>query len=408
MKNVTLHLWISFFICFFCNVFAGLISTLMPSYLPAVVRDLSGLSVPEDAAEIARISAVINALYIAGWTIGGFTWGFISDRIGRVKALSISVGAFGLLTLLISFATTWEWVVAARLLSGFAVGGILVLTPTLLSEIWPEKTRSVMIGIDSIGFPVGIFSTGLVSVFASDWRSAFFIGIPPLLLGIIALWALMESDNWKTAKTSSVTQVTGDSASASNLVKGSLIFGSMLIGLWGMFSWIPSWVQSLVTNGNGQAEIGMAMMLLGAGGLSGGFLSGWISNGLGVRRAMMLCFSGAVIMSLLLFGTNSVISIAVYIELALLSLFFGISQGLLSIYIPQLFPYQIRGTYTGICFNIGRIVTTAAVFFVGVLVIALGGYSNALLSFAGIFIIGFVTVYLTKDKTHRHIEHIGT
>lgn len=103
-------------------------------------------------------------------------------------------------------------------------------------------------------------------------------------------------------------------------------------------------------------------------------------------------------MSVLLFGTNSTISPIVYMELGLLALFFGISQGLLSIYVPQLFPYRIRGTYTGICFNIGRIVTTIAVFFVGVLVTTLGGYSNALLSFAGIFIIGFVAVYLTADR----------
>ncbi len=34
----------------------------------------------------------------------------------------------------------------------------------LLFEIWPQKTRSVMIGIDSIGFPIGIFSSGLINV----------------------------------------------------------------------------------------------------------------------------------------------------------------------------------------------------------------------------------------------------
>ncbi len=51
-------------------------------------------------------------------------------------------------------------VVTFRLLSGAAVGGILVITPMLLSEIWPERTRAVMIGIDSIGFPIGIFSSG--------------------------------------------------------------------------------------------------------------------------------------------------------------------------------------------------------------------------------------------------------
>jgi MFS family permease len=371
----------------------------MPSYLPVVVGDLSVTSSAAQAeVDIPKISAIINALYIAGWTVGGFTWGFISDRIGRVKALSLSVGAFGLLTLLISFAGSWEWVVAMRLLSGFAVGGILVLTPTLLSEIWPERTRSVMIGIDSIGFPVGIFSTGIVSMLASDWRAAFMIGIPPLILGLISPWILMESDSWKLSKTTTTNIIERDPETSANLLKGAMIFGSMLIGLWGMFSWIPSWVQSLLVGSDGQSERGFTMMLLGAGGLTGGFLSGWISNSIGVRRAMLMCFSGCLVLSILLFGTNATVSIAVYIELALLSLFFGISQGLLSIYIPQLFPFHIRGTYTGICFNVGRIVTTIAVFFVGVLVSSLGGYSNALLTFAGIFVIGFVAVYLTKDQ----------
>jgi len=402
MERIGFSLWVSFIICFFCNAFAGLISTLMPTYLTAVVRDLSG------SDDIPRISAIINALYIAGWTIGGFSWGFISDRIGRSRALTLSVISFGLLTLLISFAPSWGWVVAMRLLSGFAVGGILVITPTLLSEIWPASSRSVIIGIDSIGFPVGIFSTGIVSVLVNDWRSAFFVGALPIIVGVLSFWLLKESDNWKNARTTAVVSHVRDPELNSNIIKGSLIFGSMLIGLWGMFSWIPSWVISLFpvpkmdgilsVIGTGQQEAGIAMMLLGAGGLTGGFISGWVSNALGVRRAMMLCFSGCLVVSFLLFGLNASFTRIIYAELALLSLFFGISQGLLSIYIPQLFPYQVRGTYTGICFNIGRIVTSVAVFFVGVLVTVLGGYSNTLLLFAGIFVIGFIGVYLTKDQ----------
>ncbi len=144
MGRIGISLWLSFFICFFSNVFAGLISTLMPTYLPIVVRDLGGST---------DIAGIIVAVYIGGWTIGGFTWGFISDKIGRKKAIALSVITYGVLTLLLSFASSWEAVVAIRLLSGFACGGILVITPTLLSEIWPASSRSVVLGIDSIGFP---------------------------------------------------------------------------------------------------------------------------------------------------------------------------------------------------------------------------------------------------------------
>src|SRR5690606_32805821 len=116
--KIGLLLWISFSICFLCNMSAGLISTLMSVYLPPVVAELTG----RDTGEMERTSAYIQALYVGGWAIGGFFSGYISDRIGRVKALALSVGVFGLSTLLISFATSWEYVVACRLLSGLAVG----------------------------------------------------------------------------------------------------------------------------------------------------------------------------------------------------------------------------------------------------------------------------------------------
>jgi MFS family permease len=392
-EKIGILLWISFAICFLCNMSAGLISTLMSNYLPDVVRDLTGRS---DAEDLNKISAYIQSLYIAGWAAGGFFWGFISDKIGRVKALACSVVAFGIFTFLIAFSTSWEQVVLFRLLSGIAVGGILVITPTLLFEIWPAKSRAVMIGIDSIGFPVGIFSSGLVTILGNGWRNAFLVGIMPFLLAIIIILYLKESFQWKENRIKPST-IKSSPDDRTNLIKGSIIFGSMLIGLWGMFSWIPTWVQSLLETSDGQTQRGIAMMLLGAGGLSGGFASGWISNALGVRKAMMLCFGSCIIISGLLFGLNSSFSNLIYAELALLSFFFGISQGLLSIYVPQLFPVQIRGTYTGICFNIGRIVTAIAILFVGLLVTFFNGYSNTLLAFAGIFLVGFFTMLYSKN-----------
>jgi MFS family permease len=399
-EKISTYLWLSFFVCFFCNIFAGLISTLMSVYLPVVVRNLSG-KVSDD--QLNNISAYISALYLVGWTIGGFTWGWVSDKIGRASALILSSGVFGLFTFMISFAPTWEFVVAFRFLSGFAVGGVLVITPTLISEIWPVKSRAIFLGVDSIGFPIGIFSSGLLNYMVNDWRTAFYVGTLPIFLAWLSIWILKESENWRDSRANTTLPNSQQSIrERTNLIKGTIIFGSMLIGLWGMFSWIPTWVQSLMSGSTGQNERGITMMLLGAGGLAGGFISGWVSNALGVRRAMMLCFAGCIVMSFLLFGTNTTFSRIIYTELALLSMFFGISQGLLSIYIPQLFPFHIRGTYTGICFNIGRIVTAIAVFFVGVLVTSLGGYSNTLLTFAGIFVIGFVTIYFTKkDQTNN-------
>jgi hypothetical protein len=77
-------------------------------------------------------------------------------------------------------------------------------------------------------------------------------------------------------------------------------------------------------------------------------------------------------MSFVLFKTNSTVSGAVYAEIAVMALFFGASQGVLSAYIPQLFHTGIRATATGFCFNVGRLFTATAVLFIGVLVSTLG------------------------------------
>lgn len=399
-EKLTGYLWLAFFICFFSNVLGGTVSTVMSVYLPTVVNDLLGAV---DAQRLNEVSAIINSMYIVGWAIGGFVWGMISDRVGRARSLTLALVTYGAFTILTSFMTSWEMVVVFRMLSGFGVGGVMVISVTLLSEIFPERSRSIFIGILSIGFPVGIFSSGLVSYLVADWHQGMLIGVLPLILAVVCVSLLRESEKWKARNTSVVKEkVTLFSPEVeSNLIKGSLIFGSMLIGLWAIFSWVPTWVQSLLVDSDGQRERGMSMMILGAGGLSGGFFSGWIANALGVRRSMLICFAGCLVLSFLLFKLNTEFSSVIYIEIAALSLLFGLSQGLLSMYVPELFPVSVRATATGICFNVGRLFTAAAVFFVGALVTTLGGYGNAIFTFSLIFIVGIIIIWVTREKKNR-------
>src|ERR1044072_1495889 len=69
----------------------------------------------------------------------------------------------------------------------------------------------------------------------------------------------------------------------------------------------------------------------------------------------------------------------------------------------SIFPVCIRGTATGFCFNIGRLVTATAVLFVGILVTALGGYGNSLFIFSLVFVVGLVATFLSKhEKEENH------
>jgi MFS family permease len=90
--------------------------------------------------------------------------------------------------------------------------------------------------------------------------------------------------------------------------------------------------------------------------------------------------------------------------MALLVFFFGISQGALAVYIPELFPTEVRASATGFCFNVGRIFTATVVFFIGALVTILGGYGNSIFVFSFIFIVGFVATLITKSPNFKRKE----
>ena len=396
-EKIRSYHWLLFGVCLLSNIFGGTVSVLMSVYLPPVVQDLMG---NVDSEEFNYVSAYVNSVFIFGWAFGGLAWGLLSDRIGRSRALIFSIGSYGLFTILTGLSSSWMLVMIFRFFSGFGVGGVLVVTPTILSEVWPVRTRSIFIGILSIGFPIGIFSAGLIDLFVSNWHQAFWAGAVPLVLSILSARSIRESEQWKSAERKGTAKgllPAFDRGNRSDLLIGSITFGTMLIGLWAIFSWLPTWVQMLLTTSDGQRERGLSMMVLGAAGLTGGFFSGWLSNALGLRKAMMLCFAGCSIFSFLLFKLNTEFSTIVYVEIALLALFFGASQGILSAYIPELFPPGIRATATGFCFNVGRFVTGSVVFFVGVLVVALGGYGNAIFIFSLVFVIGWITTFFSKE-----------
>lgn len=397
-SGVSLYLWWVFALCFLSNVLAGLSSTLTSVYLPMVVADLLGDG--GAGRSLSQVSAYISALYFVGWAIGGMTWGWIGDRIGRARALALAVIMYGLFTFLKGLAPSWETMLVFQFGCGFGVGGVLVLNTILLAETWPEKSRAVAIGILSIGFPVGIFSSGAVNYLVAAWRHGFMIGAVPVALGLLAYLTLRESERWREARSAPATQRPALREHRASLLNGAVIFGCMLIGLWAIFSWLPTWVQTLLPAGSdGQRERGLSMMLMGAGGLTGGILSGWVANALGVRRAMLLCFGGCFALALLLFKGHSAFTPLTMVNIAVLALTFGISQGLLSVYIPLLFPVPIRATATGFCFNLGRYFTAAAVYFVGALVTTLGGYANSLLTFSLVFLVGFAFLQFAQRST---------
>ncbi len=394
-----------FLICFLSSMIGGTVSTLMSVYLPDVMKDLLHNSTTQT---FDNVSATINAVFIFGWTAGGIIWGILCDSLGRKRSFIYATLCCGLFTIMTGLSPTWFSVVVCRFLSGFGIGGILVITNILISEGYKEKKRAVLLGILSISIPVGIFSAGLLTYLISHWRYTFLVGIIPVILAGLAILFFSESEKWAVAKQKSrearnnLNQLF-NKENRKNLIMGSLVFGAALIGLWATFSWLPFWIQNLVYGEIGQKERGLAMMLMGIGGLLGGFISGWVVHALGLKRTLLICFGASFILAFFLFRLTTTLSLSAYLQIAFITIFLGMSQGALSMYIPELFPTSLSATATGVCFNLGRIITGVAVFFIGSLVEMLGGYGNAIFYFDLVFLLGFILTMFNKQK--RHAEY---
>ena len=398
--------WLVFALCMLTYLFTGTAATLVSVYLPVAVPELSGVSQISEA-RLGEIGAYVNAAFLYGWMVGGLIFGLISDKIGRVKTLACATILYGLGTCLVVFVPDWHLLMAIRFVTGMGIGGVLLISTVYISEVWHPASRPVMLGILAVSFPMGIVATGSVNLLFAHWREAFWIGIIPVLLGLLILLLVPESHQWRLTKTGGTIQTEGifDKKNRPNLVVGSIVFGAVLIGLWGIFSWLPTWVQTLLANGqDGQKERGIVMIILGMGGIVGGVISGFLVKSIGSRLTLIGTFSGCIIMCCLLFLTNHQFSKIVYVEAGFLALCFGISQGSLSSYIPELFPVIIRATATGFCFNIGRFFTATAVFFIGSLVAVLGGFGNALLVFSIPFFIALIITWFSRDS---HSKIIG-
>lgn len=393
---------IVFFTCFLSTLFGGAISMLMSVYLPVAVKDLLG-NLSEE--KLNDVSAWINSVFIFGWMFGGIIWGITCDKIGRSRSVVLSIACFGLFAVITGLSSSWWLVSICRFFSGFGIGGVLVTTVILITELWKDKKAAIIQGIVSLAMPVGFFAAGAINNITEDWRTAFWIGIVPLLLAIIAAFTLPESEKWKENRRGfKQTGITGNQLfspdNRKNLLIGSVVFGAMLIGLWAIFSWAPTWIQSISTSADVQQQRGLAMMILAAGGIAGSFFSGWIVNAMGINKTMLICFAACFIMTIVVFKLNNDITVTTFTEMGVLAFFFGISQGALAVYIPGLFPTTVCASATGFCFNAGRLFTGTVVFFIGALVNMLGGYGNAIFVFSFVFVIGFIATMLSgRGKT---------
>jgi MFS family permease len=126
-------------------MFDGLEMGLFPLVARPALGDLLGTGIPE--ADISRWFAVATAGFLVGAATGGVLFGWLGDRLGRVRAMTLSVLTYAVFSGLCGFAGEAWQVAVLRFLSALGMGGEWSLGVALVMEIWPNRSRALLAGL---------------------------------------------------------------------------------------------------------------------------------------------------------------------------------------------------------------------------------------------------------------------
>jgi len=391
------------------------LTDLMTLHNPA----LRQMSVTDKTAFDALLGghlSIMFALFLLGCSVGGFVFGRLGDKIGRVKTMIVTVLIYATFTGLSAVThNIWQFG-ACRFLGALGLGGEWGLGVALVMETWPNAKRPVLAGLLGSSANVGLIVSALASLWMASfakthgiehaWRYLFCIGVVPALLSLVIRCSVKEPERWVKARESgerpdlSQLMVPGIRR---NTILACFISAVPIIGTWGVFQWNPTWIGRLVEGDASKVAVATICMSVGAtiGSFFGGPMAEWIG-----RRVSYALFSITSLAScIILYRVVDTYGLLMLLMLGIAGVCTTAFFGWLPLYLPELFPTRIRATGEGITFNFGRIIAAAMIVFgTGRLVAALGGdFAKATTIMSLIYVVGLALIWFVPETRHTKL-----
>src|SRR5258705_3977334 len=233
----------------------------------------------------------ITALFLIGAACGGLVFGWLGDRLGRVRAMTLSIVTYSVFTGLCFFAQQPWHLGALRFVAASGMGGEWSLGVALVMETWPRDKRPLLAGIIGAASNVGFALIAVIGYYfkvtQESWRWVMIAGAAPALLALGIQLIVPESERWKDAVKQGAAHPVREIFSG-GLLKRTLLaiaFASVaLIGTWGSVQWLPLWADQL-TNGTVPKAKAVTQILAGVGAIFGCLLGALAAGKMGRRPA---------------------------------------------------------------------------------------------------------------------------
>ena len=392
--------WLTLWAAFLGWMFDGLEMGIFPLVARPALQDM-GYS-----GEVGIWMGYVTALFLLGAAGGGLVFGWLGDRLGRVRAMSLSILTYSVFSGCCYFATEPWHLGVLRFISALGMGGEWSLGVALVMECWPEKHRpwlAAAIGAASnFGFALIALITLYFKVTVDSWRWVMLVGAAPAFLTFFIRLFVPESERWRNAVTGKAStplrEIFGPGSLKTTLL--AIAFSSIaLIGTWGSVQWAPLWADQM-TGGKVPEAKAMTGLASALGAIVGCIIGPVLGGAIGRRPV----YFGLCLASLLscgyLFRTFESYGPAFLIVMGVVGASTASFYGWLPLYLPELFPTRARATGQGLSFNFGRILAAGGAIVQGDLVRHYGeSYAKAGAVVTLIYVLGLVLIWLAPE-TH--------
>jgi putative MFS transporter len=385
-----------------------------------------------------------NAQFIAatflGMMLGSFATGFLGDRYGRRFTYQTNLAVFGFASLASAFAPNINVLIFLRFIMGLGLGAENVVGYSTMTEFIPPQARGKWLGGMSFIVVLGLPATALVGTIIIPifgWRAMFVIGG----LGALVVWylrkALPESPRWlesvgrydeaeallqsieaevshqhASLPPPSPTPTTAPSRNLNSLLS-PLLFPRMIVGcitlitvntlIFGFVTWLPTF---FVHSGRTIAQSFSYSLIISIGAPIGSAIAALTSDSWGRKPTIV----GASLLTILVGSFYPFIENPLLLSLigfVLMIPIYVLVTVCFAVYIPELFPTEVRLRASGICNTFGRGATIVTPFLVVALFrhYGVGGVITMLVALLIIEII-LVLIFGIEPK-NRRLEEIN-
>ena len=345
--------------------------------LAHVMRDL-GMS--------KAVSGLLATLTLVASGIGGLLFGFIADRIGRKRALMLSILTYSACSFASGLVTSIAMLAFFRFVLGLGMGGEWNTGATLVAETWPTELRAKAISIVqsswAIGYALAALVAGVVLHYA-NWRTVFFVGILPAFVTLWIQSRVPESQMWKEhhrldrdSPRVRSSQAAYEQHSFARIFQPPYLRYTLALLLanffgmfawWGLFTWLPPYL-SLPPDqgGRGFGALGTTALLvvLNLFGMFPGYAGfGWVADRLG-RRSSFVLYTGlaAILVPIYALARAPWLILVVGTATAFFGTGFFSGSGIIG---SEIFPTRVRARALGFTYNGARTMSAVAPYVIG-------------------------------------------